>query len=259
MVSILATKHEVQLVNSIPKTEVVNDKLAFGDEFEAALINYLRGNEKSETFKDSLKTSLLALSGRLQKDESSELIGVKMQEQIMSVSSGNEEKLVDAVNVQPVHKLSSLQEVVSEPVTLVTPRLSTQEEKAAYLLKEAGLDKVVKDIFNSKQFKVWSEQMKTHFPSKEDGGASIMLTTLAKLDREKVLDSIPTTKVVNDELAFGRNFRAALMDYIALAKDTEDPPHFAQKLQESLLALIKQLEGELNWSEILFTWSKTGM
>ncbi|KAL8013079.1 hypothetical protein Plhal710r2_c040g0139181 [Plasmopara halstedii] len=248
MVSILATKHEVQLVNSIPKTEVVNDKLAFGDEFEAALINYLRGNEKSETFKDSLKTSLLALSGRLQKDESSELIGVKMQEQIMSVSSGNEEKLVDAVNVQPVHKLSSLQEVVSEPVTLVTPRLSTQEEEAAYLLNEAGLDKVVKDIFNSKQFKVWSEQMKTHFPSKEDGGASIMLTTLAKLDREKVLDSIPTTKVVDDELAFGRNFRAALMDYIALAKDTEDPPHFAQKLQESLLALIKQLEGELNWS-----------
>ncbi|KAL7681523.1 hypothetical protein Plhal304r1_c056g0141691 [Plasmopara halstedii] len=219
MVSILATKHEVQLVNSIPKTEVVNDKLAFGDEFEAALINYLRVMR-------SLRRLKIVLN-------SSELIGVKMQEQIMSVSSGNEEKLVDAVNVQPVHKLSSLQEVVSEPVTLVTPRLSTQEEKAAYLLNEAGLDKVVKDIFNSKQFKVWSEQMKTHFPSKED---------------EKVLDSIPTTKVVDDELAFGRNFRAALMDYIALAKDTEDPPHFAQKLQESLLALIKQLEGELNWS-----------
>ncbi|KAL7683816.1 hypothetical protein Plhal304r1_c039g0116731 [Plasmopara halstedii] len=248
MVSTMAEHQQDLLIESISNTKVVGDKLAFGDLFGAALIEYgvkAQDNAKSEAFVDDLKKSLRALSDRLQKDESSKLIGVQLQEQIdrafgnevKLVNADNvqpvhklssqqemtdEEKLVNADNVQPVHKLSSQQKVISKPVNSVTSTLNEQEKIAFNLLAASGLDKVETYTFNSVNFVRWSKTMAIHFNSEEYDGAGIMLTTLAKLDKKKLLASISTTKVVDGKLAFGDNFRAAMMDYIAIAKDTDD-------------------------------------
>ncbi|KAL7996781.1 hypothetical protein Plhal703r1_c37g0133561 [Plasmopara halstedii] len=287
MVSTMAEHQQDLLIESISNTKVVGDKLAFGDLFGAALIEYgvkAQDNAKSEAFVDDLKKSLRALSDRLQKDESSKLIGVQLQEQIdrafgnevklvnadnvqpvhklsllqemtaeaklvnadnvqsvhklsspqgmiseeklvnaddvqpvLKLSSQqemtDEEKLVNADNVQPVHKLSSQQKVISKPVNSVTSTLNEQEKIAFNLLAASGLDKVETYTFNSVNFK-------------------------------KLLASISTTKVVDGKLAFGDNFRAAMMDYIAIAKDTDDLKGFAEELEKSLLALINQLHGD---------------
>ncbi|KAL7683812.1 hypothetical protein Plhal304r1_c039g0116691 [Plasmopara halstedii] len=303
---------------AFPDNPWFGDKLAFGDLFGAALIEYgvkAQDNAKSEAFVDDLKKSLRALSDRLQKDESSKLIGVQLQEQIdrafgnevklvnadnvqpvhklsllqemtaeaklvnadnvqsvhklsspqgmiseeklvnaddvqpvLKLSSQqemtDEEKLVNADNVQPVHKLSSQQKVISKPVNSVTSTLNEQEKIASNLLAASGLDKVETYTFNSVNFVRWSKTMAIHFNSEEYDGAGIMLTTLAKLDKKKLLASISTTKVVDGKLAFGDNFRAAMMDYIAIAKDTDDLKGFAEELEKSLLALINQLHGD---------------
>ncbi|KAL7996790.1 hypothetical protein Plhal703r1_c37g0133651 [Plasmopara halstedii] len=267
MVSTMAEHQQDLLIESISNTKVVGDKLAFGDLFGAALIEYgvkAQDNAKSEAFVDDLKKSLRALSDRLQKDESSKLIGVQLQEQIdrafgnevKLVNADNvqplssqqemtdEEKLVNADNVQPVHKLSSQQKVISKPVNSVTSTLNEQEKIAFNLLAASGLDKVETYTFNSVNFVRWSKTMAIHFNSEEYDGAGIMLTTLAKLDKKKLLASISTTKVVDGKLAFGDNFRAAMMDYIAIAKDTDDLKGFAEELEKSLLALINQLHGD---------------
>ncbi|KAL8013144.1 hypothetical protein Plhal710r2_c040g0139861 [Plasmopara halstedii] len=294
MVSTMAEHQQDLLIESISNTKVVGDKLAFGDLFGAALIEYgvkAQDNAKSEAFVDDLKKSLRALSDRLQKDESSKLIGVQLQEQIdrafgnevklvnadnvqpvhklsllqemtaeeklvnaddvqpvLKLSSQqemtDEEKLVNADNVQPVHKLSSQQKVISKPVNSVTSTLNEQEKIAFNLLAASGLDKVETYTFNSVNFVRWSKTMAIHFNSEEYDGAGIMLTTLAKLDKKKLLASISTTKVVDGKLAFGDNFRAAMMDYIAIAKDTDDLKGFAEELEKSLLALINQLHGD---------------
>ncbi|KAL7694642.1 hypothetical protein Plhal304r1_c001g0002351 [Plasmopara halstedii] len=218
MVSILATKHEVQLVESIPKTKVVDGKLAFGDLFEVALINYLviaKGNEKSELFADRLEESLLKLIGKLKADDSSRLISERLESRVRGAGiSKNKERLV---NVQPVQNLSS------QP-------------------KDVGLDKVDTDIFNSQKFRVWSNQIKSHFPFEKDEGASIMLTTLAKLYLEKLAKSIPTTELKDGKLSFGDHFEVALKNYIANAKGNAEFDPIADRLEEALLALIVRLK-----------------
>ncbi|KAL7996356.1 hypothetical protein Plhal703r1_c39g0136251 [Plasmopara halstedii] len=65
-----------------------------------------------------------------------------------------------------------------------------------------------------------------------------MLTTLAKADKNKLLNSIPTTKIENGEFTFGVHFKYAMIDYIAIAKDTDD---LANDLENALLGLTRSL------------------
>ncbi|CEG41406.1 uncharacterized protein PHALS_11756 [Plasmopara halstedii] len=236
-------KHEVQLVESIPKTKVVDGKLAVGDLFEVALINYLviaKGNEKSELFADRLEESLLKLIGKLKADDSSRLISERLESRVRGAGiSKNKERLV---NVQPVQNLSSQPKVIIKPYNPLIFNLNQHEKAAFRLLKDVGLDKVDTDIFNSQKFRVWSNQIKSHFPFEKDEGASIMLTTLAKLYLEKLAKSIPTTELKDGKLSFGDHFEVALKNYIANAKGNAEFDPIADRLEEALLALIVRLK-----------------
>ncbi|KAL7681506.1 hypothetical protein Plhal304r1_c056g0141521 [Plasmopara halstedii] len=242
MVLTLVQYHVDKFVQSIPKTNFADDKLAFGAPFEAALIEYIvnaKKNPETKVVAYQLEESLKSLIKRLNADDMSKSIGERLETGIRGDGiSNSKENLVNVVKVQPVQKLSSQEEVIGKPVILLSPILDKQESTAYNLLKKVGLDEVEMDIFNSEKFKQWSEDVAYHFPFDEDEGAGIMLKTLAKLDMVKLLTSISTAKVENGEVPFGNHFKDALIDYIAVAKDTDD---FADNLEKALLDLATNL------------------
>ncbi|KAL7996752.1 hypothetical protein Plhal703r1_c37g0133251 [Plasmopara halstedii] len=248
MVSTLATYRIKKLVDSIPTTKVVGGKLAFGEPFGVALTKYVAEAEKDaklKPFADLLEKSLVNLINELKANEGTKSIGDRLERDFREFRFSNDkEKLVNVDTQQPVSKLSSQHEVISKPVIPLTPALVNQEEKAFELLKDVQLDKVKTDIFNSTEFTTWSKQIAETFPAELDEGAGLMLTTLVRHDMEKVIDSIPTTKVVDDKLAFGDHFEVALKNYIANAKHDADLKPFADRLEDSLLRLSTRLKAD---------------
>ncbi|KAL7681517.1 hypothetical protein Plhal304r1_c056g0141631 [Plasmopara halstedii] len=247
MVSILASKHEVQLFESIPKTKVVDGRLVLGD-------------KKSELLADRLEESLLKLIKRLKADDSSKIIRERLEIGVRGDGiSKNKERLVKVDNVRPVQKLSSQQKVINKPVISLTSGLNYKEADAFLLLKSVGLDKVETDIFNSDQFQMWLKRITTIFDSPAIM-ADVMLTTLVKFDIIKVVASIPTTKFKDDKLAFGDHFKEALMDFIANGADVEYVEDSYKNLEKSVLDPINVLKsgehssfGEILEGEYLFT------
>ncbi|CEG45680.1 uncharacterized protein PHALS_01963 [Plasmopara halstedii] len=236
MVLTLVKHHEKKLVEAIPNTKVVNDKLAFGDHFKLALIRYIanaKNNAKSMPVADRLEESLVSLITRLKADDSSKSIGELVERDVRDILQS---------------MLSSHQEVLGWPISPFAPPKDDDEAKVVKLLKDVGLDKVETDIFNSNEFKQWSKQVAESFPSRRDLGAGLMLETLSKVDQEKLLASIPTASVVDGKFAFGDHFKDALMKYIAVSADVNDVGGFAHNLEESLVGLINNLKrGETSW------------
>ncbi|KAL7679946.1 hypothetical protein Plhal304r1_c071g0159541 [Plasmopara halstedii] len=245
MVSILATEHEVQLVESIPNTKVVKGKLAFGDQFEAALIRYIVKAKKipeSEPVAIRLEESLGKLIERLKEDDKSKPIGERLEKGIRGDGiSNSEENLVNGDIVQPVQRSSSHEEVIDKHVISFTPAPDVHVAAALELLRNVGLDKVEKDIFSSNEFMLWSKQIAEKYRAEPREGVRVMWTTLAKHDLEKLKKSISDTEVVDGKLAFGDRFKDSLIDYIAIAEDVEDLQSFAIHLEDSLFSLCRKL------------------
>ncbi|KAL7681501.1 hypothetical protein Plhal304r1_c056g0141451 [Plasmopara halstedii] len=262
MVLTLVRYHIDKFVDSIPKTKFDNGELAFGAPFEAALIKYIVKAKKipeSEPEAIRLEESMGKLIKRLKEDDKSksiELVNVDNVQPVQKLSpnqngegkleigirddgiSNSKENLVNVDNVQPVQKLSPNQNGISKPIISFTSASDEQVATASKLLQDAGLDKVSEGIFNSQEFQKWSELIAKTFPDEPHEGAGIMLITLAKVDKDKLLNSIPTTKIENSELTFGVRFKDALIDYIATAKDTDD---LANDLESALLGLTNSL------------------
>ncbi|KAL7996702.1 hypothetical protein Plhal703r1_c37g0132731 [Plasmopara halstedii] len=210
MVSILATKHEVQLFESIPKTKVVDGRLAFGDLFEVALIDYLvvaKGDKKSELLADRLEESLLKLIKRLKADDSSKIIRERLE--IGVRGDGISKKKRDLLRLI----------------------MYDQYRNSFNLLKTVGLDKVDMDIFNNKKFEEWSKRIAFRFPFENDGGASIMLTTLAKVDLDKLAESIPTTEGNADSELIADRLEEALQSLIVRLKEDDKSKSIVDRLE----------------------------
>ncbi|KAL7996755.1 hypothetical protein Plhal703r1_c37g0133281 [Plasmopara halstedii] len=116
-----------------------------------------------------------------------------------------------------------------------------KEAAGEKLLKKVDADQAV-DFFNSHQFQKWSKYFVDAFPDNPDEAARLMVSILAEHRMEKLIDSIPTTKVVDDKLAFGDRFEVALKDYIANAKHDVELKPFADRLEYSLLKLSTRLK-----------------
>ncbi|KAL8013056.1 hypothetical protein Plhal710r2_c040g0138941 [Plasmopara halstedii] len=278
MVLTLVRYHIDKFVDSIPKTKFDNGELAFGAPFEAALIRYIVKTKKipeSEPEAIRLEESMGKLIKRLKEDDKSKSIGERLEQAIRGDGisnskenlvdnvqpvqklspnqngegkleigirddgiSNSKENLVNVDNVQPVQKLSPNQNGISKPIISFTSASDEQVATAFKLLQDAGLDKVSEGIFNSQEFQKWSELIAKTFPDEPHEGAGIMLITLAKVDKDKLVNSIRTTNFENSEFTFGVRFKDALIDYIAIAKDTDD---LANDLQIALLDLTISL------------------
>ncbi|KAL8013061.1 hypothetical protein Plhal710r2_c040g0138991 [Plasmopara halstedii] len=157
------------------------------------------------------------------------------------LSTSLEERVAPVAVEEEAELLSRVVSYLEPSYLSVISSTSASNEKvatASKLLQDVRLDKVSEGIFNSQEFQKWSELIAKTFPDEPHEGAGIMLITLAKVDKDKLLNSIPTTKIENSELTFGVRFKDAMIDYIAIAKDTDD---LANDLENALLGLTRSL------------------
>ncbi|KAL7693880.1 hypothetical protein Plhal304r1_c003g0012831 [Plasmopara halstedii] len=146
-------------------------------------------------------------------------------------------------------------------------RYAPDKEAAAFqLLKKAHVDKVEKNLFNSREFQTWARYFEKAFPENPMIGFELMMSTLAKHETSKFLDSIPTTKAVDGDLVLSDHFAIALIDFLAKVEETKDSKAFVESLEDSLLKLSANLKavesskatGELIEGEILHRWLNSG-
>ncbi|KAL7681505.1 hypothetical protein Plhal304r1_c056g0141491 [Plasmopara halstedii] len=157
------------------------------------------------------------------------------------LSTSLEERVAPVAVEEEAELLSRVVSYLEPSYLSVISSTSASNEKvatASKLLQDVRLDKVSEGIFNSQEFQKWSELIAKTFPDEPHEGAGIMLITLAKVDKDKLLRSILTTKIENSELTFGVRFKDAMIDYIAIAKDTDD---LANDLEKALLDLTSSL------------------
>ncbi|CEG44974.1 uncharacterized protein PHALS_01297 [Plasmopara halstedii] len=245
MVLTLAKHQKTKLVSSIPSTKVVDGKLAFGDFFKVALIDYIakaRSDAKSKPLADDLEKSLLIFSKTLTLNEDSKSIGEQLGREIGI--SNRKEKLSDVDIPQPVQKFSTQHELISKPLTPLTPAIDNHEATASEPLKVVQLDKVQSEAFDSQKLLSWLKLIKEAKPDESGNYADLSLSGMAKRKIENLFDSLPAAKLVDGKLAFGDRVKDILMNFLAEATPVSNFKGLADHLERSLLKLSENLKAD---------------